>query len=74
VLACALTDLRAAAATATTAERLFGVGSLFFDEAGGSQRASGGGLAAQSAWVHIARPAEVERLVNEAIQRAKARR
>jgi hypothetical protein len=63
VFQCPLKAVRAAQLTAGVAERSLGVGTLVF-----TIDASREGSAA---WVHISHPAEVQRIVNEAIHRRR---
>jgi len=62
VFACRLKDLRGVFLSQSPLERLVGIGSLFFQ----ASRSD----ASEAGWVNIARPAEVQRIVNEAIRRA----
>ncbi|MDY6913707.1 MAG: PH domain-containing protein [Planctomycetota bacterium] len=63
VFQCPLRCVGRATASATRLERCIGVGSLFF----------GGGQAElpDVAWIHVARPVEVQDLINETIRRIR---
>lgn len=63
VFACRLKDLRGVFLSQSLLERLVGIGSLFFQ----ASRSD----ASEADWVNIARHTEVQRIVNEAIRRAR---
>ena len=69
IFSCRLRKLRRAAASATIAERVLGIGSLFFQPADPDARGPG----PQGTWINVPRPAEVEHIVNEAIRRSGRR-
>lgn len=64
VFECPLTRVQNTVLTLTVAERLFGLGSLWFATAGTG--------AMEAAWVMIARPTEVHEITVQAIRRAQS--
>ncbi|HUS48205.1 MAG TPA: PH domain-containing protein [Phycisphaerae bacterium] len=65
VVQCALKQVTRTALTATRGEKIFGLGSLFFEVEGVE--------ACEAGWINISRPEEVRRVVEEAIRRSRLR-
>ena len=63
VASCPLKKVRRTALSASTGERMLGLGCLDFQRDDGD--------ASDLAWTHLARPAEIEEIVNQAIRRAR---